>query len=203
MTPFINRRYPVLNIVEIEFHTPLRDLTITLDHMTFHIAPVRANEVLSLFLFIVSKWVVGNLLLCCIQSSEHVIAISATITANPGNDTGCSAPHEMGTTHLVQSAVSFIPLPVYFEAFPSLSTLLEISSERSGAPGIVSKRSANPNMVCLFIPLAVSSFLPCNLEAATFSPSTSFRQLRQLCYERNSVGIVYAVRTNAMCCCGC
>lgn len=46
MLPFTNRKYPALDILEVDHNTPSEDLTVHTQNMTIHVQPVYASEVI-------------------------------------------------------------------------------------------------------------------------------------------------------------
>ena len=45
MLPFINRKYPVIDVVEVDPYTSPKDLLVETDHLVINIKPVFVDEV--------------------------------------------------------------------------------------------------------------------------------------------------------------
>eukprot|EP01038_Epipyxis_sp_PR26KG_P010783 gene10783-14479_t len=132
MSPLINRKYPRLDVVEIDsMNTNTEETIIEIPYLSIRILPIAS-----------------------IQNSTRVIAIAVQVIPNQTDLTSNSIAASKHLTNGGYHGVSFLPVSGYFESFPSLSDMALWAKS-------LGKKSENINIerstLLVFIPLAVAS----------------------------------------------
>jgi hypothetical protein len=175
MLPIINRKYPVLDVVEVDHDTPQDKLLIRSDHWVIRAYPVYPNGVSE---GINEDYVAELLQMFTVQSCRKVLAVAADIVrsavweSSPGNSSNSPA-----------TVCTVLPVPYYFEAVPTMDEIVQLSS------GALQDRLGVYKRAFLFTRVGVSSF-----DTAPVHTSEHWQRMERLCLEHNACGIFDMVR---------
>jgi hypothetical protein len=177
MLPFINRKYPVLKVIEIDEKKEER-----IKGGVLSFIPVKAVEVC----FVIS-FDTYSLLLWFLFQSSRVLALSFSFTPSDDSSFHFDEPLE-------KPRVIYIPCSVYFETHPSIEELNQSFNE--GMEDDLSHR------ILIFSPLTSDSQLvhqieslssPEQLQQWISSDNLLYQRIAAICEENNCLGFVNMV----------